>query len=54
MRALWSVARGSWFPVHGPRQDGPGTPGQVLCSRMGGGVIKQRYRVTLPVTSRFI
>ena len=26
---------GSWFPVHGPRQDGPGTPGWVLCSKMG-------------------
>ena len=27
-------ARGSWFPVHGPRHDGPGTPGQVSCSGM--------------------
>ena len=34
--ALWSVDRGSWFPVHGPTQGGPGTPGQVSCSEMGG------------------
>ena len=26
---------GSWFPVHGPRQDGAETPGQVSCSGMG-------------------
>ena len=25
----WSNVRGSWSPVHEPRQDGPGTPGQV-------------------------
>ena len=29
------VTLGSRFPVHGPRQDGRGTPIQVLCSRMG-------------------
>jgi hypothetical protein len=27
-----------WFLVHGPKQDGPGTPGQALCSAMGGGL----------------
>ena len=27
---------GSWLQVHGPRRDGAGTPGQVLCSGMGG------------------
>ena len=25
---------GSWFPVHGPRRDDPGTPGQVSCKGM--------------------
>ena len=35
-RALLSDgAFGSWFPVHGPGQDGPGTPGQVLRRGMG-------------------
>ena len=29
---------GSWFPVHGPRQDGAETPGQVSCSGMGSGL----------------
>ena len=39
MPALWSdSAIDSWLPVHGPRQDGPGTPGQALCSGMGGGL----------------
>jgi hypothetical protein len=28
--ALMSGAHGSWFPVHGPRQDGGVTPGLVL------------------------
>ena len=27
---------GSWFPVHGPKQDGSGTAGQVSCSEMQG------------------
>jgi hypothetical protein len=27
---------GPWLLVHGPRQDGPGTPGQVSCSEMLG------------------
>ena len=30
----WPAALGSWFLVHGPGQDGPATPGQVLCSGM--------------------
>ena len=35
-RALLSDgAFGSRFPVHGPRQDGSGTTGQVSCSEMG-------------------
>ena len=38
MRALLPWARGSWFPVHGLRQDGSVTPGQVSCSEMGGGL----------------
>ena len=25
---------GSWFPVHGPGRDDPGTPGQVSCEAM--------------------
>ena len=29
---------GSWFPVHGLRQDGAETPGQVSCSGMGSGL----------------
>jgi hypothetical protein len=35
LRVLWSDSPGSWFPAHGPRQDGSGTPGQVSCSEMG-------------------
>lgn len=35
VRALWSASPGSWFPVHGPRQDGSISPRQVLCSKMG-------------------
>ena len=35
MRAIWTVDRGSWSPVPGPGQGGSGTPGPVLCSRMG-------------------
>ena len=31
-----SEARGPWSPVHGPRQGGSGTPGQVSCSEMQG------------------
>jgi hypothetical protein len=34
--ALWSVDRGSWFPVHGPGQYGVITRGQVSCSEMLG------------------
>ena len=35
MPALWSdSALGSWSPVPGPGQDGPGTPGQVSSSEM--------------------
>ena len=34
MRAIWTVDRGSWSPVHWPRQDGSISPGQVLCSEM--------------------
>ena len=34
-RALLSDgAFGSWFPVHGPKQDSSVTPGQVSCSEM--------------------
>ena len=36
VRGVWTVGPGSWFPVPGLRQDGSGTPGQVLCSGMGG------------------
>ena len=36
MHAPWSVARGSWFSVHGPGRDGPVTSGQVSCSEMLG------------------
>jgi len=35
MRAIWTVDRGSWSPVHWPRQDGSISPRQVLCSKMG-------------------
>jgi len=34
LATLLSGALGSWFPVHGPGHDGPGTPGQVSCSGM--------------------
>ena len=48
MIALLSVAHRSWFPVHGPRRDCPGTLGQVSCSEMEnalsfGMVTKWRY-----------
>ena len=33
---LWLGDLGAWFPVHGPRQNGAVTPGQVSCSEMGG------------------
>ena len=52
--ALLSVDHGSWFPVHGPREDGSGTLGQVLCSGMGGWfVIRRGYKVALPASSKF-
>ena len=31
VRDLCPIGPGSWLPVHGPRQDGAGTPGQVSC-----------------------
>jgi len=32
--ALLSTVHGSWFPAHGLRQDGSGTPDQVLNSKI--------------------
>ena len=34
VRGQWPMAGVAWFPVHGPRQDGGITPGQVSCSEM--------------------
>ena len=49
-----NVGRGSWFPVHGPRQDGLGTPGQVSCSENAECfVIRHGCKVALPVSSKF-
>jgi len=51
VRALLSGrAPSSWFPVHGSRQDGVGTPGQVLCSEMGS-VLSSKD--ALPASSKF-
>ena len=48
------VDHGSWFPVHGPRQDGAGTTGQVLCSEMERCfVIRHGYKLALPASSKF-
>ena len=48
------LALGSWFPVLGPGQDGSISPGQVLCSEMGGAfVIRRGYKTARPVTSSF-
>ena len=47
--------RGSWFPVLGPRHDGLGTPGQVLCSGMGSILpLRRRYKVTRTISSSFV
>jgi len=51
----WSNVRDSWFPVHGPGRDGPGTPGQVLCSGMGSVLpLGRGYKVALPVSSNCV
>ena len=55
VRTLLSDRPGSWFPVHGPRQDGPGTPGQVSCSGMEECfVIRRRYKLARPISSSFV
>jgi len=36
VRGPMPSALGSWFPVYRPKQDGPGTPGQVSRSEMLG------------------
>ena len=43
-----------WFPVHGPKQDGSGTPGQVSCSEIGEFfVLRRSYEPALTTSTKF-